>query len=136
MIVRMHEWALAEAVIAAAEKRFEPSDGRSPGSVVVMVGELQAIDREIFAFALDSLLAESSLPPGLFRMETEPAEFLCRACGARWGLAQAAGLTAEQREAIHFLPESAHAFVRCPGCGSIDFGVEKGRGVSIAEPGA
>ncbi|MCX7038523.1 MAG: hydrogenase nickel incorporation protein HypA [Spirochaetes bacterium] len=132
----MHEWALAEAVIATVEKRVEPREGRSPGSVTVLIGELQAIDREIFAFALESLLAGSALPAGLFRMETEPAEFLCRACGRRWGLAEEAGLTVEQREAIHFLPESAHAFVRCPACGSMDFGVEKGRGVSIVEAGS
>ena len=136
MIEYMHEWALAEAVIATVEKRVEPREGRSPGSVTVLIGELQAIDREIFAFALESLLAGSALPTGLFRMETEPAEFLCRACGRRWGLAEEAGLTAEQREAIHFLPESAHAFVRCPACGSMDFGVEKGRGVSIVEAGS
>ncbi len=136
MIERMHEWALAEAVIAAAEKRFAATVGRSRGSVTVLIGELQAIDREIFAFALDTLLAGSALPAGLFRMETEPARFLCRACGRGWGLAEEGDLTAEQREAIHFLPESAHAFLRCPGCGSIDFGVEKGRGVSIVEPSA
>ncbi len=135
MIERMHEWALAEAVIAAAEKRVTPSEERSPGSMIVLIGELQAIDREIFAFALESLLAGSALPAGLFRMEMELAEFLCRACGRRWGLSEA-GLTAEQREAIHFLPESAHAFVRCPACGGVDFGVERGRGVSIMEAGS
>ena len=40
-------------------------------------------------------------------------------------------MTEETREAIHFLPEAAHAFVRCPSCGSPDFAVSKGRGVSI-----
>jgi hydrogenase nickel incorporation protein HypA/HybF len=135
MIECMHEWALAEAVIAAAQKRVKPGEERSPGSVTVLIGELQAIDREIFSFALESMLPGSALPADLFRMETEPAEFLCRACGRMWGLAEA-GLTAEEREAIHFLPESAHAFVRCPGCGSVDFGVEKGRGVSIVEAGS
>jgi hydrogenase nickel incorporation protein HypA/HybF len=136
MIECMHEWALADAVIATAQKRFGGGERLSPGSVTVLVGELQAIDREILAFALDSLLAESALPAGIFRLETEPAAFLCRPCGRRWGLAEEAGLAAEEREAIHFLPESAHAFVRCPSCGSADFSVEKGRGVSIAEAGS
>jgi hydrogenase nickel incorporation protein HypA/HybF len=129
----MHEWALADAVVAAAAKRGEGRDRSSLRPVTVLVGELQAIDREIFAFALRSLAAGASLPEGHFRLQTEPAVFLCRACGRRWGLDEESALTAEQREAIHFLPESAHAFVRCPGCGSVDFGVEKGRGVSIAE---
>jgi hydrogenase nickel incorporation protein HypA/HybF len=135
MMPGMHEWALADAVIAAAQERFGGKERLGPGSVTVLVGELQAIDREIFAFALDSLLAESALPAGVFRLETQPATFLCRPCGRRWELAEEAGLTSEQREAIHFLPESAHAFVRCPACGSADFSVEKGRGVSIAEAG-
>jgi hydrogenase nickel incorporation protein HypA/HybF len=126
----MHEWALADAVVAAAVRRPAGGDSRP---VTVLVGELQAIDREIFEFALASLAAEAGLAPGSFVLRTQPAEFRCRACGRRWGLGAESGLTDEQREAIHFLPESAHAFVRCPGCGGVDFGVEQGRGVTIAE---
>ena len=37
----------------------------------------------------------------------------------------------QEREAIHFLPESAHAYLRCPGCGGPDFVLAAGRGVSI-----
>jgi hydrogenase nickel incorporation protein HypA/HybF len=36
-----------------------------------------------------------------------------------------------EREAVHFLPEAAHAYLRCPRCGSVDFDVAAGRGVSI-----
>ena len=35
-------------------------------------------------------------------------------------------------EAIHFVPELAHAFMRCPDCGSPDFEVAAGRGVAIS----
>ncbi len=114
----------------------QPRGVRRPGNarpVAVLVGELQAIDREIFEFALASLAAEAGLPADSFVVRAEPAQFRCRACGRRWGLGAESGLTDEQREAIHFLPESAHAFVRCPGCGSVDFEVERGRGVAIAE---
>ena len=127
----MHEWALADAVVAAARAAGVNTAG--PRTVTVRVGELQAIDREIFAFALRSLATEAAFPEEHFRLETEPAQFLCRACGRGWGLAEDPALTAEEHEAIHFLPESVHAFVRCPGCGSVDFSVEKGRGVSIVE---
>lgn len=126
----MHEWALADAVVRASANRPGAGAGRP---VTVLVGELQAMDREIFDFALATLAAEAGLAPGSFLVRAEPAAFRCRACGRAWGLADQAGLTPGQREAIHFLPESAHAFVRCPGCGSVDFGVEKGRGVSIEE---
>jgi hydrogenase nickel incorporation protein HypA/HybF len=100
--------------------------------VTVLVGELQSIDRDIFSFALESLGREASLPAGTFRLQTEAALFRCRACAVTWDLAGQAELGAEEREAIHFLPESAHAFVRCPACGSVDFAVEKGRGVRLA----
>ena len=36
------------------------------------------------------------------------------------------------REAVHFVPELARAFMGCPGCGSADFDVTAGRGVSVA----
>ena len=32
---------------------------------------------------------------------------------------------------IHFVPELAHAYLRCPDCSSADFEVLGGRGVSI-----
>ena len=41
-------------------------------------------------------------------------------------------LDEQTREAIHFLPEAAHAFIRCPSCKSPDYRVQAGRGVSIA----
>ena len=34
-------------------------------------------------------------------------------------------------EAIHFIPELAHAFLECPSCQSPDFELLQGRGVSI-----
>jgi hydrogenase nickel incorporation protein HypA/HybF len=131
----MHEWALADAVVAAAAKAAEGKAGARLPPVTVLIGELQAINREIFAFALRTLSGESSQPPRDFLLETEPAAFRCRACATAWGLGGDAGLTEEEREAIHFLPESAHAFLRCPSCGSVDFAVESGRGVRLAETG-
>ena len=128
----MHEWALADAVIEATSSALA---GRKPSclrAVTVMVGELQAIDHEIFTFALNTLLAERPFKTAVYRLETEPASFRCGACEREWALADTRGLTDENREAIHFLPEAAHAFVRCPSCGSPDYRVQKGRGVSIA----
>jgi Zn finger protein HypA/HybF involved in hydrogenase expression len=34
-------------------------------------------------------------------------------------------------EAIHFIPELSHAFVRCPECGSPDFIILAGRGITL-----
>jgi hydrogenase nickel incorporation protein HypA/HybF len=128
----MHEWALADAVIEATASALAGRDPACLRAVNVLVGELQAIDREIFDFALATMLAEKPFRGARYNLETEPASFLCAACGKEWSLEETAGLTVETREAVHFLPEAAHAFVRCPSCGSPDFRVQKGRGVSIA----
>ncbi len=128
----MHEWALADAVIEATSSALA---GRNPSclrAVTVTLGELQAIDHEIFTFALNTLLEERPFRTAVYRLETEPAAFRCGACEREWALTETLGLTDESREAIHFLPEAAHAFVRCPSCGSPDYRVQKGRGVSIA----
>jgi hydrogenase nickel incorporation protein HypA/HybF len=128
----MHEWALADAVIAATVNSLGGRDASCLRSATVFFGELQAIDKGIFAFALETLLAKGPFSPSVFRLETEKAAFRCTPCGCGWTLAEALELTGEQREAIHFLPEAAHAFLRCPSCGSPDYVVERGRGVRLA----
>jgi hydrogenase nickel incorporation protein HypA/HybF len=128
----MHEWALADSVIEATAAVIAGKDPACLRSVKVRIGELQAIDREIFDFALSTMLAERPFRAAVYEMETEPASFLCGACGREWTLAETRGLDDESREAIHFLPEAAHAFVRCPDCQSPDYRVQRGRGVSIS----
>lgn len=131
----MHEWALADAVIEATSSALAGRDPACLRTVTVLLGELQAIEREIFDFALKTLVEQRPFRQASYVIETEAAAFQCVPCGRRWALAEANGLDAEAREAIHFLPEAAHAFVRCPSCGSPDYRLEKGRGVSIKEIG-
>jgi hydrogenase nickel incorporation protein HypA/HybF len=128
----MHEWALADAVVEATMAALGKRDPSCLRGVTVLIGELQAIDREIFSFALETILSERPYHAGLFHLETEKASFRCESCSKEWALEESRELTAEQREAIHFLPESAHAFVRCPACGSPDYRLQKGRGISIS----
>jgi hydrogenase nickel incorporation protein HypA/HybF len=97
------------------------------------MGELQAIEQEIFDVALKTLLEEKPFRQAEFVVEKEAASFQCRACSGTWDLAGVADLSDESREAIHFLPEAAHAFISCPSCGSPDFTLLRGRGVSIKE---
>jgi len=128
----MHEWALADAVIEATSTALAGRDPSCLRGVTVTVGELQAIDHEIFRFALSTLLEERPFRTATYHLETEPARFLCGACGREWSLAETRALDDQTREAIHFLPEAAHAFIRCPYCRSPDYRVQTGRGVSIA----
>jgi hydrogenase nickel incorporation protein HypA/HybF len=127
----MHEWALADAVIESTAQALGTRPPSCLRSVTVLLGELQAVDREIFQFALSTLLEERPFRAARFVLETEPARFACRACARAWALDEGDGLSPEKREAIHFLPEVGHAFIRCPSCGSPDYAVSAGRGVSI-----
>jgi hydrogenase nickel incorporation protein HypA/HybF len=131
MIASMHEWALADAVVEAIRGALGGVSSNSLISAEVSLGELQALNPEIFGFALDTLLANHGIQREKIHISTEKAEMRCHACGHRWHLETDPGLDAEMREAIHFLPESIHAFVRCPNCGSADFSLEKGRGIRM-----
>jgi hydrogenase nickel incorporation protein HypA/HybF len=127
----MHEWALADAVVTAVIGALGDRTPRSLRSVQVLIGELQAVDVEIFRFGLQTLLEPYGVDAGAIRLEIQAAELACRSCGRRWILRDDPNIDSDQREAIHFLPEAAHAFLRCPYCKSADFEVAKGRGVSI-----
>ena len=127
----MHEWALAEAVISTVERLYEENGRKRVLSVQVLIGELQHIEMEVFSMGLQNLLSESPFSYDVFHFETEKASFRCNACGSEWLLEEHAGLGEEELEAIHFLPEAAHVYMRCPSCGSPDFALKKGRGVTI-----
>jgi hydrogenase nickel incorporation protein HypA/HybF len=123
----MHEWALAEAVIAAASQIAEKEGLKEVTEVKVRVGELQQIELDIFNFALSQLK-----PPKFkhvrFDVETEKAELKCRACEHKWPLSENR-LDRDSLEAIHFVPEVAHSYIKCPKCGSPDFEIIEGRGI-------
>jgi hydrogenase nickel incorporation protein HypA/HybF len=130
----MHEWALAEAVIEAAIEESRKGGLAAVTEILVKVGELQQMELETFQFALDELAKEYSedtvLKHARIILEPEPAIFRCRVCGHEWAF-KAANLRADEGEAVHFAPEVAHAYMRCPQCKSPDFEVIQGRGVTI-----
>lgn len=71
-------------------------------------------------------------PAGVrFDLVTEPATLRCRPCCAEHEPDLAADVDANATEAIHFVPELAHAYLRCPQCGSPDFTIVAGRGVTV-----
>lgn len=128
----MHEWALAESVAATVEEELALHRGSVVEAVNLRFGELQNIDREIFETGLATLLESVPGLEGRVHIEVEPARFRCGGCGTEWGLEVDSGLSEEQREAVHFLPEAVQAFMHCPKCGGVDYRVTAGRGVSIA----
>jgi len=126
----MHEWALAEAIVWSVVDYVKANGGKAAGKVVVSLGELQAIDKEVLRYALSELIREAPFKIGEVKLVDEKAVFKCRNCGREWSLDDLK-LGDEVREFIHFLPEVVHAYVKCPLCGSSDYEVVSGRGVKI-----
>ncbi len=127
----MHEWALAEAVVATVEKIRQENGGGRVLAVRVRIGELQKISPEAFQEGLRASLEGRPYGAEVFAFLDDPAVFRCRLCAREWPLAGVPELGEEEREAVHFLPEAAHVYLRCPGCGSPDFDLAAGRGVTI-----
>jgi len=123
----MHEWALAEAVISTVSQIIEKEGLSKVSEVEIKVGELQQIELDIFKFAL-SQLKTPLLKKTKFNIQTVKAELQCNVCRHRW-IFEREKLNEETAEAIHFLPEIAHTYIKCPKCGSPDFQILKGRGV-------
>jgi hydrogenase nickel incorporation protein HypA/HybF len=123
----MHEWALAEAVISAASGAAEKEGFREVTEVRIRVGELQQIEPDVLMFALQQI-KKAKLENAEFKIEEARARMKCRTCGHAW-IFNKKKLDESVVEAIHFVPEVAHAYVKCPKCGSPDFEVVEGRGV-------
>ena len=128
----MHEWALAEAIISTISRLAESEGLREIKEVKLKIGELQQIELEVFKFALTQLRDSSLLKNAKFNIEVVNAEIKCRNCGFRWSL-EKEKINGDVAEAIHFVPEVIHAFIRCPKCGSPDFEIIGGRGVWIED---
>lgn len=127
----MHEWALAESVIKTAVEHAAAEKLKKLKETGIVFGELQAIDKDIFIFALEELRKQFPAARACkFKITNEPAAFRCKACSHEFPL-KGLKKTRDEAELIHFVPEMAHTFMKCPKCGSPDFEIARGRGVSI-----
>jgi len=122
----MHEWALAEAIISTVSQIAEKEGLKEITEVKIKIGELQQIEPDILRFAL------SQIQTSVFknaRLDTEmvKAQFKCGNCGNEW-IFDKETLDNENAEAIHFVPEVAKAYLKCPKCGGMDFEILHGRG--------
>jgi hydrogenase nickel incorporation protein HypA/HybF len=123
----MHEWALAEAVITAAQQIAEKENLKEIREVNIKVGVLQQVEEDILHFAL-SQLKPASFKNAEFHISKAKTTLRCRVCGHTW-LFRKNELDENTAEAIHFVPEVAHSYIKCPKCGSPDFEIAEGRGV-------
>lgn len=131
----MHEWALAEGVVATVLKNAVERHMQRVDKVVVRIGQLQQIEADLFAQSIAQVSPEgpSLLKDTVFAIETEETALRCRTCGNEFSPQDAlVGLDETECEAIHFIPELAHTFIHCPTCQSPDYDLVQGRGISIA----
>ena len=137
----MHEMALAEGVVVTALESAR-REGRPILRLNVKVGQLQQIETDILRHCLDGVLPKDEpLLAGMqVLVDLSPACLRCRLCRHDFRLDDLESPPdSTELEAIHFVPELAHSYIKCPGCGSPDFEVVSGRGVWIEsmelEPG-
>jgi len=123
----MHEWALAEAILASANEIAEKEKLKEITEVTIRVGELQQVEPDILRFAL-SEMKKGIFKNAKFRILKAKTTLKCRVCGITWQF-NLKKLDKNTAEAIHFVPEVAHAYIKCPKCGSPDFEIVNGRGV-------
>ncbi|HUK85785.1 MAG TPA: hydrogenase nickel incorporation protein HypA [Candidatus Acidoferrum sp.] len=123
----MHEWALAEAILTSAKQVAELEGLKEVVEVTIMVGELQQVEPPILRFAL-SQTKTGILKDAKFRILKAKSTLKCRVCGTTWQF-NIKKLDKDTAEAIHFVPEVAHTYIKCPKCGSPDFEIVSGRGV-------
>ena len=125
----MHEWALVEAVIASASEIAEKEGLKEIIEIKIKLGELQQLERDILEFAFSQLKTAKMQKADLV-IDTVRAELQCRICKRKWSFNKEE-FDEDTREAIHFVPEIAHSYVKCPQCGSPDFEITQGRGVVL-----
>lgn len=130
----MHEWALAESILTAAVEAAEKEKLKKITELKISIGELQQIEQDIFEFALNGIIEGQGgkLKGVKIKIETEKSTLKCKSCDNTWSFDDMKKkLNEDESEAIHFLPEVAFVHTRCPKCGSPDFEIASGRGVSI-----
>ena len=123
----MHEWALAEAILTSARELAEKERLREVTEVTIRIGELQQVEPSILRFAL-SEMKRDIFEKAKFRILRAKTTLKCRVCGTTWQF-NIKKLDEQTAEAIHFVPEVAHTYIKCPKCGSRDFEILNGRGV-------
>ncbi|MCD6300958.1 MAG: hydrogenase nickel incorporation protein HypA [Staphylothermus sp.] len=128
----VHEWALAESIADYIEQELRKTGKKKVVRIIIKLGILQSIDKEILDFALNEIIKLRGYSVGEIIYEDEDVVLKCRRCGYEWRI-DPSQLDEAVREAIHFVPEAVYSYFMCPRCGSRDFEIIRGRGIGIKE---
>lgn len=130
----MHEWALADAIVYSGVKLASEKGLKKVNEIIVRVGEVNSIDLDAFNFAIKEIMKDTILKDSKVTFKEIEATLKCNNCGYKFKYKdQFEKLSQDEKEAIHFIPETIHIYIRCPNCGSIDFDFEDGRGIFLED---
>jgi hydrogenase nickel incorporation protein HypA/HybF len=130
----MHEWALAESIIATAINAAKKEKIKKITEINIEIGELQQIKKEVFNFVLDEIvkLYKDNFKDVSINIKIDKTRLQCKHCNHEFTFKDIKNdLNDDTFEAIHFIPEVAFVHTRCPKCHSPDFDILKGRGVAL-----
>lgn len=131
----MHEWALAESILTASVEAAKKENLKQITEINVSLGELQQINKDIFKKAIEDIIDSQNnvlLKKTKINISIEETFLKCNKCECEWNFSDMKKkLSGDESESIHFIPEVAFVHTRCLKCGSPDFEITKGRGVSI-----
>jgi hydrogenase nickel incorporation protein HypA/HybF len=109
----MHELAVAQAIVAAAERHAE---GRPVSVVRVRVGRLRQVVPDFLSFYFEVAARETLCDGAALEWERVDSRLACSACGAEWDPAPPPARSGDEL-VVRF---------RCPECGSADHRVVSG----------
>ncbi len=132
----MHEWSLAEGIIATISDECSRLSVDSVSDVDLSVGELAQIELPVLREALRSLKKGTVMSGCRIHISQEKTAFRCRKCGRNWSFSDSRKelepLGDGGDNAVHYIPSSINAFISCPSCGSPDFDISSGFGLRIS----
>jgi hydrogenase nickel incorporation protein HypA/HybF len=139
----LHELSIAQTIVDAVVSEAHARPAERVARIEVDVGELMQLDRSALAAGLRVLLDGSGLKGARVRLHVEAADFACRRCDKRFGMAEARRQLEKVPDALrvrepdskeiplHFLPQLYPAFLRCPRCGTSDILASQGKEIRI-----
>lgn len=131
----MHEWSLANGIVRTVINEMEKNKAESVKIVEISIGEISQIDIETLRYAIENISRGTPLEKSKVEIKVDSTELRCRVCGHIWNFEESRKMLEpvgyEGDNAVHYLPESISAFVKCPVCHSGDIEILGGRGVRI-----
>lgn len=130
----MHEWALADAIVDSSLRLAKEKSLKKVNEIFIRIGEVNNIDLDAFNFALSEIMKGTILENSKITFDVIEATLKCNNCGYIFNYKNEFDkLSPDEKESIHFIPETVHIYIRCPNCKSIDFDFIEGRGIFLED---